>query len=116
MNRAVSDVAATLVLSVKPDFSITIEKARKELINRLGENIQIRRIAMLTSKSGIVGCYTHGRDINSLIGRIGVLVSINVNNATLAKDIAMHIAASNPKMISAKQVSTEFLKKREKYF
>ena len=116
LTEEVNNFSAALVLSVKPDFSVIIEKARKELISKFGENIQIRRATSVTAESGIVGCYTHGRNINSLIGRIGVLVTINVNNPILAKDVAMHIAASSPKAVSADQVSTEFLKKERQIF
>ena len=69
----------------------TVEQARQTLVSKLGENIQLRRIALLESP-GIVGSYNHG-------DRIGVLVAINKDNAALAKDIAMHIAAANPQAV-----------------
>jgi elongation factor Ts len=83
----------------------TIDEARRHLTSKLGENIQIRRIANLSSE-GTVGSYIHG-------GQIGVLVALNVDNSELAKDIAMHIAASNPSVIHAADVSPELIAKEK---
>ena len=111
LTEEVNDVSTTLALSIKPGSSITIEEMRKELINKLSENIQIRRVASLTSEAGIVGYYTHGSNVNGAIGRIGVLIALDANSPALAKNIAMHIAASNPKAVNAEQVPIEFLKR-----
>lgn len=76
--------------------SLTVEEARQELIAKIGENIQIRRLERLSSE-GVVGFYLHGN-------KIGVLVALKNGDETLAKDIAMHIAASQPMVISREQV------------
>jgi elongation factor Ts len=86
----------------------TLEYARKELINKIGENINVRR-AELFKTSGILGYYIHG-------GRIGAVVELEGGNAELAKDIAMHVAAVNPMVISGEQVPADVLaKEREVY-
>lgn len=86
----------------------TLEFARKELINKIGENINIRR-AELIKTSGVLGYYIHG-------GRIGAVVELEGGDATLAKDIAMHVAAVNPMVVSGDQVPAEVLaKEREVY-
>ncbi|AAO90888.1 translation elongation factor Ts [Coxiella burnetii] len=106
--EGVSDVAATLALPIEPNSSSTIEDERKALVNRIGENIQIRRVASLSS-DGVVGHYSHG-------GRIGVLLALDVPNPELAKGLAMHVAAFNPQAVSANQVSTEFVEKEKEIF
>lgn len=108
LEENIKDVASLLALPIDPNASLPIEDARKELVNKIGENIQIRRIAFLSSEDGIVGHYRHG-------SRIGVLVTLNANRSALAKDIAMHIAAFRPQAISADQVSVKFLEKEKKF-
>jgi elongation factor Ts len=88
--------------------SSTIDQTRHELINKLGENIQIRRVALIES-TGCIGEYIHS-------GRIGVLVALSAANPELAKDIAMHIAASNPQAISPEDVPAELIAKEKEIF
>ena len=109
IEKGVIDVTAISVLAVEPGSTLTIEDARRELINKLGENIRVRRVASLSADSGVVGHYCHG-------SRIGVLVELDVDKPMLARDLAMHIAASDPKAVSAEQVSTEFLEKEKEIF
>ena len=106
--EGVSDVAATLALPIEPNSSSIIEEERKALVNRIGENIQIRRVGSLSS-DGVMGHYNHG-------GRIGVLLALDVLNPELAKGLAMHVAAFNPQAVSANQVSTEFVEKEKEIF
>lgn len=88
--------------------SETIDEARRALIAKIGENIQIRRLASLESP-GAVGVYVHG-------GRIGVMVSLSVASEELAKDIAMHIAAVNPVVILPEEVPQELVDKERDIF
>lgn len=84
----------------------TLERAREALVLKIGENVQVRRVAYVTA-TGCVGVYLHG-------GRIGVLVAIDQNNPELSKDIAMHVAATNPLAIDESGVPAEVLvKERE---
>ncbi|MBA2649622.1 MAG: elongation factor Ts [Legionella sp.] len=78
----------------------TIEEARQQLVAKIGENIKVRRLARVHAQSGVVGYYLHG-------SRIGVLVALKNGDETLAKDIAMHIAANRPMVINREQVSSE---------
>lgn len=76
----------------------TVEKARANLVGKIGENIQLRRGALLAApQGGHLGIYLHG-------SKIGVLVSIEGGDAALAKDLAMHIAASRPEFLSPDKV------------
>jgi len=84
----------------------TIDQARTALVAKVGENVQVRRMARMES-ANTIGAYVHG-------GRIGVLVEVKGGNAgsdmdALARGLAMHIAAMNPPYISAANVPAEFV-------
>lgn len=86
-----------------------VELVRAGLVSKLGENIHIRRIQLMEAPDDVVGVYVHG-------GRIGVMVHLRGGDVTLAKGIAMHIAANKPHVITQTEVSVEFLdKEREIY-
>jgi elongation factor Ts len=85
------------------------DQVRKELIAKLGENINVRRFARFVTQTGVLNSYLHGN-------RIGVIVELEGGDEALAKDIAMHIAASRPICVSADQVPAEWLaREREIY-
>lgn len=86
-----------------------IEQARKELISVIGENIKLRRIAQAHSPEGVVGFYLHG-------SRIGVLVALKNGDESLAKDIAMHIAAARPIVVSRDQVPADAIENEREIF
>jgi elongation factor Ts len=94
-----TDVAA--FASVKLDDGRTVEAARTELITKVGENISVRRIACISSEGPIAG-YTHG-------DRIAAVVALNGGDETLARDIAMHVAATNPMCVDESGVPAEVL-------
>lgn len=79
----------------------TVETARTELVAKVGENISVRRIAFVES-SGVIGHYTHG-------SKIGAAVALDGGDDELARDIAMHIAATNPTCIDESGVPAETL-------
>lgn len=85
----------------------TVESTRQAMVTKIGENIQVRRFEMLSA--GLVGTYLHGR-------KIAVVVGMEGGDAELAKDIAMHIAASRPVCVSEAQVPTELLIKEREIF
>lgn len=86
----------------------SIESARKALVAKLGENIQLRRIAIIES-DGQVFTYKHG-------DRIAVMLALDQSDETLGRDIAMHIAASRPTSISPDEVSSEIIEKEKEIF
>jgi elongation factor Ts len=86
----------------------TVEEARNALVIKVGENIQIRRLVLLEA-TGTVGIYVHG-------GRIGALVALSTDNASLAKDIAMHVAASNPQVLHKEDVSPALIQQEREIF
>ena len=79
----------------------TVEAARTELVAKIGENISIRRFVLQNNK-GTAGLYLHGV-------RIGVLVDMTGGSEELARDVAMHIAASKPVCIDADEVPQQLL-------
>lgn len=83
----------------------TVEETRAMVIAKVGENVQVRRMARIDS-GNTLGAYVHG-------GRIGVLVELKGGNAELARGLAMHIAAMNPPYISPAHVPADFVE-REK--
>lgn len=92
----------TLMAQKTSDGAI-FESVREALVAKIGENIQARRVVTL-SATGCVGAYLHGE-------RIGVLVALDKNNVELAKDIAMHVAATNPLSLDASGLSQDVLAK-----
>lgn len=89
-------------LSSLPLGTSTVEAARTALIGKIGENISIRRFARVEAK-GSLASYIHGGS------KIGVLVDLVGGNSDLAKDVAMHIAASKPKSLDATGVPSDLL-------
>ncbi len=87
----------------------SIEQVRQELVAKIGENIRIRRFEHVVSKVGQIGHYLHGH-------RIGVLVDIEGEDQVLAKDIAMHIAASHPLCVTENEVPKALLEKEKEIF
>ncbi|HEK3491414.1 TPA: elongation factor Ts [Pseudomonas aeruginosa] len=83
------------------------EEARLALVAKTGENVNIRRLTRV--EGDVVGAYLHSH-------RIGVVVNLKGGNPELAKDIAMHVAASNPQFLSASEVSEEAIAKEKEIF
>lgn len=101
------DVAAFNNLTLAGS-SQTVEEARLALVTKVGENVQIRRIVCVQAPT--VGTYLHG-------ARIGVLVELDTpDNLDLAKDVAMHIAASRPIVVSPEQVSADIIAKEKEIY
>ena len=86
----------------------TVDETRRALISKLGENIAVRRFKLIES-AGTIGSYLHG-------SRIGVVVTMDGGEENLAKDLAMHVAASRPACISEEQVSKDILDKEREIF
>lgn len=84
----------------------SVEDVRQVLITKIGENIQLRRLALVRAE-GVLGSYSHG-------GKLGVMVDVTGDNESLAKDLAMHIAASKPAVILPEQVPQELVAEERK--
>jgi elongation factor Ts len=100
-----ADIAALAELTLAGSDE-TIEEARKKMIAKIGENIQLRRFELLEADDATFGSYLHGT-------RMGVLVEMRNGSDELIKDVAMHIAASNPLCVSEAEVPAETLEKEK---
>lgn len=96
---------ATNVAELMADNDGELELARKELIAKLGENMNVRRFSKLESSVNIAN-YLHGT-------RIGVVVEVEGGDEELARDVAMHIAATNPDFIAEKDVDQSVIDKEK---
>jgi len=96
-----ADVAALSALSID---ATQVEEVRKALVGRIGENVSIRRFERLEAK-GRLSSYVHGGS------KIGVVVDLIGGDEVLAKDIAMHIAASKPVALAREEVSAELIQR-----
>jgi len=100
-NSRAADVSA---LSALPLEGSTVEEVRKALVGKIGENMSIRRFERMEAK-GRLTRYVHGG------AKIGTLVDVVGGDETLARDLAMHIAASKPVALSRDQVPAELIRK-----
>jgi elongation factor Ts len=96
--------SAEALNDVKLPSGETADTTRRNLVAKIGENITVRRIERYQAKGTVLGAYAHGT-------RIGVLVELKGGTQALAKDIAMHVAASRPLCVKPEQVASEVLDK-----
>jgi len=87
-----------------------IEEARQALVQKIGENIAVRRVAKVSAEAGVVVGYVHGNN------RIAVLVELKAGDLDLAKDVAMHVAAVNPQVVSPDDMPEELITKEREIF
>jgi elongation factor Ts len=99
---ATKDPADVAALSALPMGDGTVESTRAALVGKIGENMSIRRFQRMAAQ-GKLTSYVHGGS------KIGVVVDVSGGDEQLAKDLAMHIAASKPKSLDASGVSAELL-------
>lgn len=92
------------VLASKTSTGETVEDARKSLIAKIGENIQVRRVKTIEASN--LGAYVHG-------GRIGVVAALEGGDEELAKDIAMHVTAANPQYVNPEDVPADVVEKEK---
>jgi elongation factor Ts len=104
--HAPADLEALSALSMETGASI--DEARRVLIAKIGENISVRRFAILDAPA-VTGAYLHG-------SRIGALVAMKSGDEAVAKDIAMHVAAINPARVSAAEVPADEVAKERSIF
>lgn len=82
-----------------------IESTREGLVQKIGENIGVRRVEQV--EGAVVGAYVHAGS------RIGVLVALEGANADVARDVAMHVAAVNPQFVSPEAVPGDVVEKEK---
>ena len=87
----------------------SIETMRQNLVGKIGENVQVRRAHYQETSAGKMGSYQHGV-------KIGVLTELVGGDDALAKDIAMHVAASKPVCVAEDDVPAELVAKEKEIF
>lgn len=115
--QAVADLALAkdcqnveTLLALPFDSTGSVEEARKAIIVRIGENIQIRRLHVVKAQAKQrIGSYIHN-------SRIGTLILLEGGNEELAKDLAMHVAAMKPQFISPSEIPQEIVQKEHEIF
>jgi elongation factor Ts len=105
VDSLVAKAFATKQTDVAALMAGELENAREALVQKIGENIGVRRVALVDG--GVVGGYVH------LNNRIAVLVQLEGGNEELAKDIAMHVAAVNPAVVSSDQMPADLVEKEK---
>lgn len=90
--------------------SETVGQAREALVTKQGENVGVRRFVRYATAQGHIGAYVHNTR------KIGVLVELEGGDDTLAKDLAMHIAASRPEYLSRDQVRPAVIEKEKQFY
>jgi elongation factor Ts len=103
LNSDAVDVDALMALPLHEGEDTTIEEARQALVSKIGENMTVRRF-LRHEVQGRLASYSHGV-------RIGVLVDVSGGDEDLGRDLAMHIAASNPICVHEDDVPAELLAK-----
>lgn len=102
LESGIDDIAA---LKAAKLGDTTVEEGAKALTLTIGEKFDVRRMAKVETQD-IIGAYSHS-------GRIGVLVALKGGSEELAKGIAMHVAAMNPKFVKVEDVPADFLAKEK---
>ncbi|MEY3660124.1 MAG: hypothetical protein RLZZ169_949 [Pseudomonadota bacterium] len=87
-----------------------LEEDRLALVQKIGENISVRRAVLVGGNGETVGAYVHSNN------KIAVLVALQGGTVELARDIAMHVAATNPLVVRPEDVPAEVLKKESEIY
>lgn len=108
LQEKITEIDALNNLAYEAGNDKSVEVAREELVTKIGENVSVRRIKYMSSE-GVIGTYSHG-------SRIGVLVELKSGDEALGKDLAMHIAASQPLVVKADEVPAALVDKEREIF
>jgi elongation factor Ts len=109
LNSDAADVSALMGEALHEGEETTIDTAREALISKIGENMNVRRFARFSAGGGQLTSYRHGV-------RIGVVVELEGGDEELGRDLAMHIAASNPVCVSEGDVPADLLTREREIF
>ena len=88
----------------------SLNEQKNDLVQTIGENISIRRAARYEVSSGLIGSYLHANN------RLGALVELDQGDAELGKDIAMHVTAMNPMVVSSDLVPSQIVDREREIF
>lgn len=108
VNKVVDAAFARKEADVAALMAGELEEDRLALVQKIGENISVRRIAIV--EGGVIGSYVHGNK------RIAVLTKLEGGDAELAREIAMHVAAVNPQVVNKEDMPAELVEKEKEIF
>ncbi|MEG3592473.1 MAG: translation elongation factor Ts [Pseudomonadota bacterium] len=109
LHHEVDSIAALTTTTSVDSPKDKIEDLRLELINKIGENIQLRRVSLVQGDTNSLSYYMHGK-------KIGVVVVYTGGSQEVGRDIAMHIAASSPLCVDESGVSQELLDQERRIY
>ena len=107
-DKVIAKAASTESTDVASLMEGELEDARSALVQKIGENITVRRVAKINAS--VVGAYVHSNE------KIGVLIGLDGGSEELAKDIAMHVAAVNPMVVNPDDVDPAVIEKEKEIF
>ncbi|VUD68211.1 Elongation factor Ts [Thalassocella blandensis] len=107
VNSVLDKAFANKVADVAVLVDEEVESARQALVQKIGENIGVRRVALVEPKGGVVGAYVHSNN------RIASVVELEGGNVDVAKDIAMHVAAVNPRVTRPEDMPEDMVSKEK---
>lgn len=84
-----------------------LEDARQALVQKIGENISVRRVSFVQAEEGVVGAYVHSNN------RIAVLTLLKGGTTEVAKDVSMHVAAVNPQVVNPEDMPESVVEKEK---
>jgi len=115
--KGLAKAAADLALKFRPasleallacsDGGETLEEKRRGLVAKIGENMTVRRFTVVPKAGGAIATYLHGT-------KIGVVVALEAGDEELARDLAMHVAASNPRYVDSSAVPADVVESERK--
>lgn len=103
LEKAFSEKAADLSAVLTEE----VESTRQALVQKIGENIGVRRVALVEPAGGVVGVYVHSNN------RIAALVEVSGASVDVAKDVAMHVAAVNPQVVKPEDMPADVVEKEK---
>ncbi len=109
-NNVANAALAARTTDVAAVMAGDLEAAREGLVQKIGENIGVRRIDAVDAGEGVVGAYVHGNN------RIAVLVALQGGDQDLARDVAMHVAAVNPQVVSPSDMPQDLIEKEKEIY
>lgn len=110
VNQVLDQAFATKQTDVAALMEGALETARQALVQKIGENISVRRVSVVTPADGAVAAYVHSTN------RIAVVVALKSGTPELAKDVAMHVAAANPPVVRQEDMPAELIAKEKEIY
>ena len=110
VGKVLDKAFATKLTDVAALMEGELETARQALVQKIGENISVRRLRLSAAAAGVVSSYVHSTN------KIGVLVNLKGGDAELARDGAMHVAASNPQVVRGEDMPADVIAKEKEIY